>query len=358
MKIAVALPVDLDVLTHAAQMVCQELVLSLLAAGDGLELELITPEQLVTQFEFNPIVAVPGRTSHLQVLRYEQFELPRLAKESGAGILLMPYEAAPLKSPLPVLVFEALGAAAPPIGVSARLLQAVRTAGVRGVSQHLVYKDLKDHHYPGDNLKLLDPWVHGSFQVLTDSEDRQVATRYGLPYSYVLAHGVSNADIPALLAAWTWVDGSVGDTVPLAVLVSGPSESRNWERVIKEMGLEHSLRLLHGVRFDELPALYRRAEALLQGGQAIEHQILRWAMACGVPVVGFDVPAIADVLGSAGYLVDRGDTRALGAACLTVIVEPEVKERLRQEGLVRASAFHANEAPDAHIRRSALALTA
>ncbi len=54
------------------------------------------------------------------------------------------------------------------------------------------------------------------------------------------------------------------------------------------------------------------------------------------------MPSTADVLGSAGYLVRHGDTRALGAACLTVIVETEVKERLRKAGLVRAKGFHSH----------------
>lgn len=358
MKISLAIPIDYEQRSHAAHMVCQELARSLIDAGEGIKLELIAPEQEAAAFETTPVVTVQGKTGCWQVLRFEQFDLSGLAKDCDADVLLMPYEAAPLGSSVPVVLFEALGTASPPQGIAARLLKAIRTAGVRGISQHLVYRDLKDHHYPGENLKLLDPWVNSSFQPLTGSEDRQVAARYGLPHSYVLAHGVSNADIPALLAAWTWVDGSVGDTVPLAVLVSEGSEGRDWETAVGEMGLGHSVRLVQRVQFDDLPALYRRAEALLQGGWGLEHQILRWAMACGLPVVGFEVSKMADVLGPTGYLVHPGDARALGAGCLTVIVEPEIKEHLRQEGLLRASSFRTSESPGEHIRQSVATLKA
>jgi glycosyltransferase involved in cell wall biosynthesis len=273
-----------------------------------------------------------------------------MLKHMSADLLLIPYEYAPLGSPIPIVVFEILGSNESISGLAGRLLRGTRRAGVQGVSKHLIFSDLAGSRKVGANLHVVDPWVHANFRALSDAGDRETVAGHGLPYSYVLAHGISLADITPILAAWTWVDGSVGDTVPLAVIVSEGVERRTWEEEVRQMGITHSVQLLAGVAFDELPALYRRAEVLLHGGVAVEPQILRWAMACGLPVTGFDEPKAAGVLGSAGYLVEAGDTRALGAACLTVIVEPEVKDRLRNAGLMRASAFHTQPGPAQVIR--------
>ncbi len=345
MKIAVCLPVTSQSLTHGARMVCQEFLNTLAEAEREAEIELIAPEGFASVPESFSRMELPGSESEWSALRLEQFELPRLIRASGADILLMLYQAAPLKVSVPVVLFEAVGQPEPMRGFGGRLLRATRAAGVQGVRQHVIYSDQDPTASSRSEMRPINPWVHPTFRALSNTEDRQIISKYGLPYSYVIAHGISPADVPAILASWTWVDGSVGDTVPLVVIASAGSESQTWERGIKRMNLGHSVSLLTGVKFEELAALYRRAEVMLHGGRVVEHQLLRWAMACGIPVTGFDVPDAVNTLGSAGYLVRPGDSRALGAACLTVIVEPEVKDRLHKEGLLRTSAFHAKTNP-------------
>lgn len=344
-KIAIHLPPDSHLLTHGGRMVCMELLHSLADEDENLEIELIVPEAFASTLDGFTYLKVLGFEGPWQTLRFEQLELPRCLRSSGADLLLMLYRAAPLGSSVPVALLEVLGQAEPMQGIGGRLLQAARAAGVQGARAHVAYSDMRPTNSPARELQKIDPWVHPDFRALSEAEDRHVATTHGLPYSYVIAHGISPLDVQALLASWTWVDGSVGDTVPLAVLVSEGREREIWERGVERMNLGHSVSLLKGVQFNELPAIYRRAEAMLQGAHAVQHQLLRWALACGVPVTGFETTAAADVLGSAGYLVNPGDSRALGAACLTVIVEPEVRDRLRKEGLVRASAFHTHSGP-------------
>jgi glycosyltransferase involved in cell wall biosynthesis len=326
-------------------MVCREFIDVFTSQREGHELVIIAPGEFHPLSDTYSPLTVPDLDGAWRTLRFEQFELPRIVRDAGADALLMLYRAAPLGSPVPVVLFEALGEIESRSGIGWRLLQAVRAAGAQGASQYIIPRDLKSKILKWSALRHIEPWVHPNFRALSDPEDHRAATRHGLPNSYVIAHGISLPDVRTVLASWSWVDGSVGDSVPLAVIASEGLEGRVWEHEIESMRLGHSVRLLTEVSFEELPSLYRRAEAMLLGGRAVEHQLLRWAMACGVPVTGFDVPAAADALGSAGYLVKPGDARALGAACLTVIVEPEIKDRLRQEGLLRASAFHANENP-------------
>jgi hypothetical protein len=345
MKILLALPLEPRTLTHAVRMVCHELVLALLDRSAEYGLELLAAPELYESFEDITVAALPDLEGGWQRLRYEQIVLPRQAQNMGADLLLMPLEAGPLGMNIPLVLFEALDGEIPGRGIVGRLLQATRKAGAQGATLRVVYSDVSEPVPSGERISVIDPWVHETFRALSEREDHRITERHGLPSNYVLAHGASPEDVRLILGSWTWVDGSVGDSVPLAAIVADGIERDVWEIEAQRLGLGHSVHLVDGVKFEELPSLYRRAETLLQGGLGLEHQIMRWAMACGTPVTGFDAPAAARVLGPAGYLVAPGDTRALGAACLTLIVEPEVKESLRKEGLMRASAFHSSKRP-------------
>lgn len=345
MKILLALPVESRTLTHAARMVCKELVLAVSDVSAEYSLEVLAPHDLAESFGGVNISTLPKAASVWQRLHHEQILLPRIARSLGAGLLLMPFEAGPLGTSVPLVLFDSMDGGTSGGGILGRLLQATRKAGAEGAIRRVMYSDMIEPVPAAENISVIDPWVHTNFKSLSRREDRQITEQYGLPSNYVLAHGVSPADIPLLLASWTWVDGSVGDTVPLAAIVADGIEKQVWEVEVQRLGLGHSVHLIAGVRFDDLPSLYRRAETLLQGGLGLEHQIMRWAMSCGIPVIGFEAPTASRVLGPAGYLIAPGDTRALGAACLTAIVEPDIRERLRREGLSRASIFHSSESP-------------
>jgi glycosyltransferase involved in cell wall biosynthesis len=57
------------------------------------------------------------------------------------------------------------------------------------------------------------------------------------------------------------------------------------------------------------------------------------AMACGVPVVGFDVGGIPDMVrpGRTGTVVPVGDTQALRAAIVELLDAPRIRERMSAE---------------------------
>jgi glycosyltransferase involved in cell wall biosynthesis len=88
------------------------------------------------------------------------------------------------------------------------------------------------------------------------------------------------------------------------------------------------------------PALYRSALAFVFpsryegfGLPPLE------AMACGAPLVCGNGGSLPEVVGSAGYVIPPSDTRALGAAILTCVVEPTVADNLRQRGFEQAKKF-------------------
>jgi glycosyltransferase involved in cell wall biosynthesis len=89
-----------------------------------------------------------------------------------------------------------------------------------------------------------------------------------------------------------------------------------------------------------LAALYAAAEALLHpallegfGLTPLE------AMSAGTPVVAFDAPGVAEIVGDAGLLVPLGDADALADALLTLLADAQRRADLARRARQRAALF-------------------
>jgi glycosyltransferase involved in cell wall biosynthesis len=174
-------------------------------------------------------------------------------------------------------------------------------------------------------------------------EDRERRAPYDLPSSYVLADGIGPKEIPLLLAGWTWVDSAVGASTSLVVLSRGRGTGSRIRSRAASLRLESSVRVVERILPDDLPAIYRGAEAFLVVGEDGVGEGLCSALACGLAIVAIESAQASSLLGPAGYLVPAGDARRLGAACLTVLVEPAVSERLRGEAAARGERLLSDE---------------
>ena len=108
----------------------------------------------------------------------------------------------------------------------------------------------------------------------------------------------------------------------------------------RELGVEHRVRHLGHVPQGVLPALYRRATALVFpslyegfGAPPLE------AMACGCPVAASDRASIPEVCGTAALLFDPDSGESIAEAIAGATAGEEARERLRGAGLERARAF-------------------
>ncbi len=126
------------------------------------------------------------------------------------------------------------------------------------------------------------------------------------------------------------------------ILVGG-----NWEggltrarTVAHSLGIEPQVRFLGWVNDAELPALYRGARAhVLSTAEETFGRSVSEAMACGCPCVLQDLPVLREVTDGAALFTDFEDTRAAAAALRRICTDDSLVERLRAEGLRRASSF-------------------
>ena len=152
--------------------------------------------------------------------------------------------------------------------------------------------------------------------------------------------GVSK-NLPRMLEAFAAISDRIDHSLWI-VGASRPTSTRkgSLSRALSQIG-EDRIKWLG--RIDdktELVRTYQRAELLVFpslyesfGLPPLE------AMACGVPVLVSDIPAVRETVGDAGIFVDPYDVSALSEAMLEVLADRRLRERLSEKGLRRAANF-------------------
>jgi glycosyltransferase involved in cell wall biosynthesis len=256
--------------------------------------------------------------------------------EERGDLLYVMDETAPWRSSMPVVATA--GLAAPPArGRGWRLRHALSRASLRTASAVLLADDLPDRP-DVKNIRRVPPLVPEAFLRPDDSEpDAMSGGSDGR--ARVLAWAENVEGVRRTLAAWTWVDASVGDSFRLTLLCATLPWARRAIDEARAIGLEGSVETQMMNAPEDLPRLYRKAVALVHAGPVPTPQIFRWALAADVPVAAENSTGAASVLGPAGYLTKELDMRALGAAVLTLLVEESVADDLRRRGIERARGY-------------------
>ena len=329
-----------------------------IAGLEDLHLDLIAAEPIPASLSGGaPSHVVPLSRAPSSVAIFDQLQFPRAARDLGADLLLYLHASAPIAAPAPAVSWygdgETEGAMAGPEG---RIVRSLAQAGLRGAGAVLRPLDLPAE---AGNLAwvAVPPSVPSVFfpgeTAPTDFAPQE------LPGSFVLAACESTGTLTLLLAAWTWVEGSLGDSHVL-LLGCGDEPARIvLQRRVDQAGLSATVR---AVIFcdDDWPSAFHAAAALLHGGERQNATALRWALAGNLPVAGLATPISRSIVGPAGYLVEQREARALGAACLTLLVEEEMAASLREQGRERAKSYRREVAVPAWaeaLRRVARATT-
>lgn len=129
--------------------------------------------------------------------------------------------------------------------------------------------------------------------------------------------------------------------------------------VAGRLGIGDRVRHLGFVPASVMPALYRRARALIFpsfyegfGAPPLE------AMACGCPVASSTVASLAEVCGDAVEPIDPEDPASIAAGIERVTGDDGERQRLREAGLAHAARFTWEAAAAGHLRAYERALGA
>lgn len=268
-------------------------------------------------------------------LRWEQRTLPRLAQDSGATLLHLFGLHPPLASPAPVVVSPTETDPAPlRLGQVSQRLRAALSTGAAGSLRGLFWPD--DLDPPGGELPVyrLPPLAHPAF----------AAPGLDVPggaEGAVLYHGPADeTSLLHLLAGWGWVSGVVGGYNPLLLAGLDPAQQRLLERLVTQGDFGATVQTVSAARPQDWAALYAAAAVIVQiGASPVWDGAASNALAAAKPLVAWDEPRTAQRVGGAAYLVPPGDSRALGAALSTLVVEEELAADLSTRARERALAW-------------------
>jgi len=280
----------------------------------------------------------PTPDSSRQRLVWEQTTLPRIARQSGAGLLHIHQPNAPFFTRQPVIA-EALNTGKRTAGdESVDLFGHLSSAlGMGGLSRLKLQLWPADLPLPGAShpLAMLPPLVHPGFKF----GQRPDPIQRGTPESFILYHGsLDKLRCTQILEAWSWAANSIGASYPLLIAGASLKQLPQLQVLLDESGLGWSIRLLPPQNITALAALYN-------GCAASFHPLpennwgdpLRHAIVCGVPVAACSDPLNSALTGPAAYLTPVGNARLLGAGLLSLIVEESLGEKLAAAARERAA---------------------
>ncbi len=261
-------------------------------------------------------------------LRYEQRRLPRAARELGCNLLLVMDGGAPIaaRPPTATLPFAFAG---PSTGLAGTLQRAAGQAGRSAARLVLVPGDGPAQGSHTGRERSFPPFVSPAFADMPQ----------GGKQLHVLCFGLRREEVALALAAWTWVDGSLGDSYPLMFLGIGAELEQFIRYMAAELDVQDSIAFVPEFDLDTLVSIYRDSAAYLGLNAAAWGQPLRWALAAGVPVAAVEGRLASSITRDAAYLAPGGDARALGAACLSLLVQQDLAQRQRQRGAEIAQVY-------------------
>lgn len=336
----------------------RQLVYHLNRLVSDLEITLVYPHRDEPQ-QVPPSVKVEmvrSRSGHLGKVFFEQIGFPRACQRVGADLAHVPYWGAPLQSPLPLVVtvhdLITLRMREYRRGAGARLYNALVSTTARG-ADHIITdsefsrQEIVEHlRLPAEKVTTI--YLAAAPRYTADSDlllDMAVQQKYELPDFYVLYLGgyPFHKNVLGLLEAYTYVAQALGEEYPLVLAGKKPTPSPNfpdYDEYIEQTGLESYVRWIGYVAEEDKPAVYRAAMAFAFpsryegfGLPPLE------AMACGTPVVTTEAASLPEVVGEAAFTVAPDDARQMGGALISLLIQEQFAEEMRQKGLAQAAKF-------------------
>ncbi len=199
---------------------------------------------------------------------------------------------------------------------------------------------------PADRIDVIPCGIDERFSRTHDREAARalVKKKYGLPSSYLL--DVSRFDphknILGLLDAYKQLlDNGVTD-LPL-VFVGGrhmPDYSEQVDIRISELGLQEKILIAPFIEDDDMPYVYAAASLFVFpsfyegfGMPVVE------AMACGIPVVISDIPALREVSAGIAEIADPYDSTSIATAMKTLLTDPVLWKERSEKGILAAQKY-------------------
>ena len=295
-------------------------------------------------------VVVPVRARHrTEWVRGEQLLLPRLAKRAGVEVVHSLASTAPARGDFRrvVTIHDVIYRTHPEAHARTRSVGMAILVPLAARRSHRIITPSTSTRddlvrllkVPAEKIDVVPEGV-GTTPAEATSEP-ELRTRLGLgerPVVLTASAKRPHKNLLRLLEGWALLPA--GDR-PVLVLPGYPTPH---ERELREraaaLGIEGDTRFVGWVSTGDLEGLYRLAVCFVYPSlyEGFGLPVLE-AMARGVPVACSDRASLSEVAGNAARIFDPEDPRAITDAVEELLVDPQLRERLRVAGREQARRF-------------------
>ena len=122
-----------------------------------------------------------------------------------------------------------------------------------------------------------------------------------------------------------------------ALIVGAGRHLETYRRRVDAAGVAHAFTFTGYVAYDALPSLYAQMSIFVAPVHRESFgQVTPFAMAMRLPVIGYDVGAIPEIVGDANLVAPAGDSRRLGAIAAALLDDPARRAALGESNRARA----------------------
>ncbi|MDB9485953.1 glycosyltransferase family 1 protein [Dolichospermum circinale CS-537/01] len=288
----------------------------------------------------NNLTPAEGTKGHLNRLIWTQFQLPKIYQKLKSQLLFSPIPEAPLYTNCRFIVMshDMIPLRFPKRFSPLTPYHLYYVPQVLNQAQHIICnsyataKDLVDFfHIPGNKITPI-PLAYDSshFQFLN------LPTR-----NYFLYIGRQDPykNLQRLITAFS----ALPKRNDYELWLAGPYDKRYsplLEIQTQELGINHLVKFLNYVPYDELPIIINQAIALVFPTlwEGFGLPVLE-AMACGTPVITSNISSLPEVAGDGAILINPYHIEEITAAMKMIINDSETRKQLSEQGLKRVNQF-------------------
>ncbi|MCM8800411.1 MAG: glycosyltransferase family 4 protein [Candidatus Omnitrophica bacterium] len=283
---------------------------------------------------------------------WDQVQLPAYLKKHNVDIFLTPYYKAPLlcKARLVLIIndlipfrFKGYQNLKNFLYFKGLLKIAIKKADVIvTISEYSKNDIVKVFKISPDKIRVIMLGVDERRFYKMDNLDKKVLSKYGIDESFILYTGNfrPHKNVKTLIEAYYRLPGNLKDKFKLVLVGRKDRDQQNLIRLVGNLGLKDKVIFTGYVNDEELGFIYNSASIFVFPSlyEGFGLPVLE-AMACGLPVIAFNVSALSEVVGDSGILLNSYSSEALRRAMEEVLSDEELRKDLIQRALNRARQF-------------------
>lgn len=173
---------------------------------------------------------------------------------------------------------------------------------------------------------------------ISENEKARVAQKYNLPKRYILNVGSIETRKNALQIVRAL--NNVDETVSLVIVGRRTKYAAKIDEYVKNNGLDARIKIISGIDFKDLPAVYAQAEVFAYPSfyEGFGIPIVE-ALNVGVPVIAATGSCLEEAGGASSIYVDPTNDKEMSDAINRVLTDPELRTKMIADGKEYARRF-------------------